>query len=138
MNSWVGIGNLGADPVLRETPSGKPVLNFTLAVDRRYWSGSGEERTVVKDTDWVPVVVWGSQATNCNKFLMKGSKVCIQGSLRPRQFTDKENVVHKTFEIVAKDIHFLDGIRSFVDPTPDLEAEVIQSMEEAKERLASS
>jgi len=112
MNTFTGIGNLGADPELRNTPSGRAVTNFNLAIDRRYYTGQGEQRRLVRETDWVPVVVWNGLAETSAQYLQKGSKICVEGSIRPRQYTDRNGVQHNTFEIVAKHIHFLDRIKS--------------------------
>lgn len=112
MNTFTGIGNLGKDPELRTTPSGRSVTNFNLAIDRRYYTGQGDERRLIKETDWTPVVVWNGLAEVCASYLQKGSKVCVEGSLRPRQYTDRDGVKHNTFEIVARNVHFLDRIRA--------------------------
>lgn len=112
MNQWFGIGNLGEDPVLRQTPSSRSVTNFAIAVDRRYQTGEGENRRTVKTTDWVDVVVWNGLAEVCAKYLQKGSKVCVQGSIRNRVYEDRNGVRHKTFEINADKVTFLDRIKS--------------------------
>lgn len=112
MNTFTGIGNLGADPELRQTPSGRAVTNFNLAIDRRYYTGQSEDRRLVRETDWVPVVVWNGLAETSAQYLQKGSKICVEGSIRPRQYSDRNGVQHNTFEIVAKQIHFLDRIKS--------------------------
>jgi len=112
MNSFQGIGNLGADPVLRDTPSGRPVTNFNLAIDRKYYTGQGDDKTMIKETDWVPVVAWSGLAATCSKYLQKGSKVCVEGSIRPRTYQDSQGVSHNTFEVVATRVHFLANIRS--------------------------
>ncbi len=112
MNTFIGIGNLGSAPTLRTTPSGGNVTNFSIAIDRKYYRGTGENRTLVKETDWVPVVCWGTLANTCATYLQKGSKVSINGSLRPRTYTDSNGNTRSTFEIVANEVHFLDRIRS--------------------------
>tara|TARA_Y100001970_G_C14240105_1_gene864371 strand:+ start:1029 stop:1487 length:459 start_codon:yes stop_codon:yes gene_type:complete len=112
MNTFTGIGNLGANPELRTTPSGRAVTNFNMAIDRRYYTGQNDDRRLVRETDWIPVVVWNGLAETCAQYLQKGSKICIEGSVRPRQYTDRNGVQHNTFEVVAKSVHFLDRIRS--------------------------
>ena len=112
MNTFIGIGNLGADPVLRTTPSGRYVANFSIAIDRRYYSGEGDDRRLVKEVDWVPVVVWGNLAEVTSQYLQKGSKVSVQGQIRPRSYIDNQNVRHQTFEVVASEVQFLANIRS--------------------------
>jgi single-strand DNA-binding protein len=128
MNTFTGIGNLGADPVLRNTPSGRAVTNFNLAIDRRFYAGKDNERRLVKETDWVPVVIWNDLARTCSQYLQKGSKVCVEGSIRPRQYEDREGVKHSTFEIVANRVHFLDRIRASEDANANSEEPL--SMEE--------
>lgn len=129
MNTFTGIGNLGADPELRNTPSGRAVTNFNLAIDRRYYTGQGEQRRLVRETDWVPVVVWNGLAETSAQYLQKGSKICVEGSIRPRQYTDRNGVQHNTFEIVAKHIHFLDRIKSTEEAGATPETTEFASME---------
>ena len=74
MNIAVITGRLGRDIELRYTQSGTAVARFTLAVDR-YKKGE-------KDTDWINVTAFGSQAENANKFLHKGSKCGVAGSIK--------------------------------------------------------
>ena len=111
MNLYTAIGNLGETPILRTTPSGRSVTNFDIAVDERYYTGNGQDRVLQKKTYWIPVVVWSDLAETCVKYLATGSKISIIGKLHPRSYTDKNNVVHNTFEIVADKIEFLRNIR---------------------------
>jgi single-strand DNA-binding protein len=117
MNNFTGIGNLGSNPTLRTTPSGGNVTNFSVAIDRKFYRGTGENRTLVKETDWIPVVCWGSLATTCSNYLQKGSKVAVSGSVRPRTYTDSNGNTRSTFEIIASEIEFLDRIRSTTEGT---------------------
>lgn len=112
MNTFIGIGNLGQDPTTRTTPSGGTVSNFTIAIDRKFYRGQGDNRTLVKQTDWIPVVCWGTLATTCSTYLQKGSKVSVQGSVRPRTYTDSNGNSRQVFEIVATEVHFIDRIKS--------------------------
>ena len=112
MNKFIGIGNLGSNPNLRTTPSGGAVTNFSIAIDRKYFRGTGEDKTLVKETDWIPVVCWGSLANVCSQYLTKGSKVSVTGTLRPRKYVDKDGNMKHTFEVVAQDVGFLDKIQS--------------------------
>ena len=132
MNIAVIIGNLGREPELRKTGSGRPVTNFNVAVDRKYYVGEGEDRQLHRETDWIPVVVWNTQAEVCSKFLQKGSKVSVEGSIRPREYDDRNGVHHKTFELVASRVEFLDKIRSVEDTSnTDIPEEDVPSMEDA-------
>lgn len=128
MNSFTAIGNIGQDPELRTTGSGKSVLNLKLAVDRYYSvTDHNGNRVSKKDTDWIPVVLWGPQAERCAVHLQKGSRVGITGSLRSRQWTDREGHQHYGMEVVVDRIDFLNNIRS---------TRVVESTEEAYEATA--
>jgi single-strand DNA-binding protein len=112
MNNFTGIGNIGSNPVLRQTDSGRPVTNFNIAIDRKFYRGEGEARVLVSETDWIPIVVWGRLAETVTQYCQKGSKVAVTGGVRPRSYQDAENVTHKTFEVVADSVEFLNRIRS--------------------------
>ena len=81
MNKVFLIGNLTKNPELTNTGSGIPVCRFTLAVSRRFSNSDG-----VRDTDFLPVVVWRTQAEHCNKYLKKGSKAAVSGSVQTRSY----------------------------------------------------
>ena len=100
------IGNLGHDPELRETASGTSVLNMRLAVNERRKGPDGEWGEAV---EWVSVTAWGRTAENVTKFLNKGSQVYVEGSLRTRDWTDKEGKDRRSTEIVARNVRFLGG-----------------------------
>jgi single-strand DNA-binding protein len=112
MNTWSGIGNVGADPVLRSTASGRSVLNFNIAVDRIVRVDTAEGPKTEKTPDWIPVVVFGDAADHQARYLQKGTKVAVVGSLRPRSYVDKSGATHYTFEIHADQIDWLANVRS--------------------------
>jgi len=112
MNKFTGIGNLGSNPQLRKTDSGISVTNFSIAIDRTYYQGEGSNRQTVKGTDWIPVVAWVGLAEICCKHLQKGSKICVEGVIRPRSYQNSRGTTHNTFEVIASAVHFLDKIRS--------------------------
>ena len=72
LNKIMLIGNVGADPELRYTPNGAPVAEFTMAVNRRYTTGDGEQK---EETEWFRIVTWNKNAENVNQYLTKGQKV---------------------------------------------------------------
>lgn len=113
MNQVTLIGNLGADPVLRKTPSGNPVLNFNLAVDRRSYKTDDTtgNKILSKDVDWIPCVIWNSKAEACAEYLQKGSKVAVTGSLRQRTYEmdDRKNTV---IEVKVQEVQFLNKIKN--------------------------
>ena len=113
MNNFTCIGNLGADPEFRSTPSGRDMCRFRIAVDRTYYQADGSGgREMKKATDWLPIVVWGSQARTCGQYLQKGSKVSVQGSVRSHNWTDSEGQTHYVVEVHAEDVQFLAKIKS--------------------------
>jgi single-strand DNA-binding protein len=101
------IGNLGRDPEQRFTPDGSPVTSFSVATSRRY----GEK----DETTWFRVTVWGKQAESCNQYLHKGSKVLVEGRLRPDEsgnptvFQRKDGSWGASYEVTADAVKFLSG-----------------------------
>lgn len=112
MNLVILMGNLGQDPILRQTASGKPVLNYSLAVDHTTVKTGADGKTVKETSpDWHNIVVWGDAATNQAKYLQKGSQVLIEGRLANRSYEDKNGVTQRRTEIIADKVRFLKNIR---------------------------
>lgn len=104
INKVILIGNLGADPEKRVTSTGQVVTNFNIATTDRWNDKSGQRQ---ERTEWHRIVVWGQQAENCAQYLSKGRPVYIEGSLRTRQWDDKDGNKRYTTEIVAQRVQFL-------------------------------
>jgi len=102
MNKVILIGNLTKDPELTTTNSGISVCRFTLAVSRRYVGTSGE-----RETDFLNIVVWRNQADNCSKYLKKGSKCAVVGSLQTRSYDAQDGSKRYVTEITADEVEFL-------------------------------
>ena len=102
MNKIMLIGNLGKDPEMNVTGDGTPFTRFTLAVNRRTKSTSGE-----RETDWFNIVAWRQLAETCNTYLHKGSKVYIEGRLVQRKYTDKNGIERSTMDVIASDMEML-------------------------------
>jgi len=102
------IGNLGADPEMRYTTTGRPVCNMRIATSRTYTDKNGDKKTI---TEWHRIVVWGKQAENCKQYLSKGRQVYVQGSLQTRPWEDREGNKRYTTEVVAQRVQFLAGGR---------------------------
>lgn len=105
------IGNLGKDPEMRYTPTGTPVTQFSVAVNRQYSNGQGE---LVKETTWFNVSAWGKRGEACKQYLRKGSKVMVEGRMvpdrqtgGPRIWSRQDGSVGASFELIALDIRFL-------------------------------
>ena len=107
------VGNLGRDPEMRYMPDGTAVTNFSVATSRRWASNSGEQR---EETTWFRVEVWRRQAETVNQYLSKGSKVLVEGRIKPdpntggpRLWTRNDGSMGASFEIVADTVRFLSG-----------------------------
>lgn len=103
LNHIVIMGRLTRDVDLRNTQSGVPVANFTLAVDRDYLSG--EE----KQTDFIDVVAWRHNAEFASKFFSKGRMAVVSGRLQISKFVDNDGNNRNKAEIVADNIYFGDS-----------------------------
>lgn len=102
LNRIVLIGRLTKDPELRYTPNGKAVAGFTLAVDRPFKNQQGE-----RETDFINIVVWGSQAENCANYLSKGKLAAVDGRLQIRTFDGQDGQRRWITEVVADSVRFL-------------------------------
>src|SRR3989338_311754 len=99
LNKAFVIGRITADPQLRTTPSGQSVTTFGVATNRRWRDKAGAQQ---EDTEFHTVVAWGRQAEIATQYLKKGAMVLIEGRLRTRSWTDKNNASHKTTEIICE------------------------------------
>ena len=108
LNKVMLIGNLGKDPELRFTPSGRAVARFSLATSESWTDQQGQKQD---RTEWHNVVVWGKQAESCGQYLSKGRQVFIEGSIRSRQYDDKEGQKRYITEVIAQRVQFLGGGR---------------------------
>ena len=97
------IGNLGRDPEMRYTPDGKPNTTFSMATSRK--AGDKDETT------WFRVSVWGNQAEPCNQYLRKGSKVLVEGRLKPEinVYQRKDGSYAASYDVTAENVRFLSG-----------------------------
>ena len=95
VNKVIILGNLGADPELKET-KGDPVCNFSVATNESWEDKKGEKHERV---EWHRIVVWGKTAEACNKYLSKGSQVYIEGSIRTRSWEDDKGNKRYSTEI---------------------------------------
>lgn len=101
MNQFYGIGNLVRDPEVRTTNAGIKVCNFTIAINRRM-KNNGEQQT-----DFLNIVAWSQLAELCEKYLSKGKKVAVIGSIQVRNYEDKNGVKRTSWDILADEVEFL-------------------------------
>ena len=106
INKVILIGNLGADPELRSTPSGVQVANFNLATSESWTDKSGERQ---ERAEWHRIVLWRRLAEIAGQYLKKGSKIYIEGKLQTRSWEDQSGQKRYTTEVVANSMEMLDG-----------------------------
>jgi single-strand DNA-binding protein len=104
LNKVMVIGNIGRDPEMRYTPSGKPVTSFSLASSRSWTAPDGERR---EETEWFNVVTWGNLAEICNQKLSKSQQVYVEGRLQTRSWEDDRGQRHFRTEVVASEMIIL-------------------------------
>lgn len=109
------VGNLGGEPEMRYMPDGTAVTSFSLAVGRKWNNAQGQQ---VDETTWFRASVWGKRAETANQYLTKGSKVLVEGRLKPdpntggpRLWTRQDGTVAASYEVVVESFSFV-GSRS--------------------------
>lgn len=102
MNRVILIGNLTKDPEIATTTNGISVCRFTLAISRRYTNSEGE-----RDADFINIVTWRALAENSHKFLRKGSKAAIVGSLQTRSYEAADGTKRYITEVTADEVEFI-------------------------------
>lgn len=105
------VGNLGSDPEMRYTPSGQAVTNFSIATNRKWSDGQGNQQ---EETVWFRISTWGKMAETCNQYLSKGRQVMVEGRLRPdpetggpRIWTAQDGSNRASYELTALEVKFL-------------------------------
>lgn len=99
------VGNLGADPKVNTTGSGKSICTVNVATNR--YVGKGDEREEV--TTWIPVVLRGQFADFAGNYTTKGAKVLVEGFHQENRWTDNDNNEHRRLELVATEFKLLDS-----------------------------
>ena len=109
LNKVLIIGQLGRDPEMRYTPSGRPVTSFSVSTTRTWTSGDGDRR---EETEWFNVVAWGNLAEICKQYLRKSQSVYVEGRLQTRGWEDPEGKKHFRTELVANEVIILGDRRA--------------------------
>ncbi len=102
MNKAILIGNLTRDPETRTTSSGVPMTTFTLAINRRFTNQQG-----VREADFIPVITWRQQAELCARYLTKGRKCCVVGTIQTRTYDAQDGTKRYVTEVVADEVEFI-------------------------------
>ena len=104
-NKVILMGRLARDVDARQTPSGKTVARFTLAVDRRQGKNTQGQQTA----DFLNIVAWERLADFCSNYLQKGTKILLEGQLQSRSYEAQDGSKRYVTEVVARDIEFAES-----------------------------
>ena len=104
MNHITIMGRLGADPETRGTSGGQTVTSLRVAVTET-WNDKGGQRQ--ERTEWFSVSAWGRLGELCGEHLVKGRQVVVEGRMQSREYTDKEGVTRRAWEVRADRVHFV-------------------------------
>ena len=102
-NKVILIGNLVADPELKQTQTGIAVTSFTIAVGRKFSRDSSQQQT-----DFINIVCWRNTAEFVTKYFSKGKSILVCGSLQTRNWTDQQGQKHYITEVVADEVSFVE------------------------------
>ena len=105
VNKVILLGNIGKDPEARETKAGK-VVNLVMATSEKYTDKSGQKQ---ENTEWHNLVVFGKLADVVAKYVKKGDKLYVEGSITTRKWEDKEGNTRYTTEVKVRDLTMLGG-----------------------------
>ncbi|HMQ68478.1 MAG TPA: single-stranded DNA-binding protein [Ignavibacteria bacterium] len=134
LNSVVIAGNLTKDPIFRQTTSGTPVVNFSIASNRRFKDKNEEWK---EDVCYVGIVAWNRLADSCKDRLKKGNAVLVDGELQSRTFKTDDGTNRTIVEIKARRIQFLNKKGSSVDSDNEKEDDLDTFSDESFDALLS-
>jgi len=107
VNKVILVGNLGADPELKQTTaSQRPYCHLSVATNHVFKDKTGQRQ---EKTEWHRVTVWGEQAEHCANHLTKGRSVYIEGHLETRSWEDEQKKRHWSTDVIASRVVFLDA-----------------------------
>jgi len=106
LNQTIIVGRMVKDPELRQTESGKKVVNVTLAVPRSFKNSNGEY-----ETDFINCVLWKGIAESTVQYCKKGDLIGIKGRIQSREYEISEESKKHVVEVIAEKVTFLSGKR---------------------------
>lgn len=105
MNKVFLIGHLGADPETRFMPNGDAACNFRMATNTRWTDKETKEKK--EHVEWHSCTLFGKRAEAFTQYVKKGHRVMVEGEMRTRKWTDKNNIERWTTEVRVRDFEFL-------------------------------
>jgi len=111
-NKVILIGNMTADPELKQTQGGLSVSSFSIAVNRRFKSENGQQ-----ECDFIPIVAWRQQAEFVCRYFRKGQPILICGQIQIRSWTNNNNEKRYTTEVIADEVSFVGPTSTEQKPT---------------------
>ena len=140
MNRWEGIGNLTRDPELSYTQQSQTAkCVFTIACNRPKKNGEDQ------GADFIRIVTWGKRAETCDRYLSRGRKVAICGTIRTGSYKDKDGRTVFTTDVWADEVEFLtqnlhhqDDSVSIADVTPAAETEKQMGFDDLPDSFSSA
>jgi len=119
LNKVTLIGNVGAAPEIRTTAGGVEVATISLATNETFKNAQGQKVTT---TQWHRLTAWRGLAEIAEKYVTKGSKLAVTGSLQYSKYTDKDGVERYSTEIVIDELILLDPapVAAFPAATADV------------------
>lgn len=115
VNKVILVGNLGADPELRQVSDGVQVASVNLATNESWTDRNGQRQ---ERTEWHRLVLWRRLAEIAGQYLKKGSRIYVEGKLQTREWEDQTGQKRYTTEVVVHDMQMLDS-RGERDAMPD-------------------
>ena len=110
VNKVILIGNLGKDPEVRRLENGAVLASFSIATSESYIDKqSGDKKEI---TDWHDIVLWRGLAEVAEKYLVKGTKIYVEGKLKKRSWQDKEGLTRYSTEVVGDEMTILSKIEN--------------------------
>jgi single-strand DNA-binding protein len=110
VNKVILIGNLGKDPEVRRLENGAVLASFSIATSESYVDKqSGDKKEI---TDWHDIVLWRGLAEVAEKYLVKGTKIYVEGKLKKRSWQDKEGLTRYSTEVVGDEMTILSKIEN--------------------------
>lgn len=113
INVAILMGRLVADPELKQTPNGVPVIAFRIAVDRAYVPKGGE-----RQADFIDIVAWRNTAEFVSKYFSKGKMIIVEGSIQTRSYEDKNGNKRTAVEVLADNVQFGESKTQQSESTP--------------------